>query len=57
MKSQLIKNAQIVNEGKTQRADVRITNQFIECIAPNITPSENDDVIYAQGAYLLPGDR
>ncbi|MBQ4859355.1 dihydroorotase [Pseudoalteromonas sp. MMG007] len=55
MKSQLIKNAQLVNEGKTQRADVRITNQFIECIAPNITPSENDDVIDAQGAYLLPG--
>jgi len=55
MKSQLIKNAKIVNEGKTQRADVRITNQFIERIAPNITPSENDDVIDAQGAYLLPG--
>ncbi len=55
MKSQLIKNAQIVNEGKTQRADVRITNQFIERIAPNITASENDDVIDAQGAYLLPG--
>ncbi|MEL0648740.1 dihydroorotase [Pseudoalteromonas agarivorans] len=55
MKSQLIKNAQIVNEGKTQRADVRITNQFIERIAPNITPSENDDVIDANGAYLLPG--
>jgi len=55
MKSQLIKNAQIVNEGKMQRADVRITNQFIERIAPNITPSENDDVIDANGAYLLPG--
>jgi dihydroorotase len=55
MKSQLIKNAQLVNEGKTQLADVRITNQFIECIAPNITPSENDDVIDAKGAYLLPG--
>lgn len=55
MKSQLIKNAQIVNEGKTQRADVRITNQFIECIAPNITPRENDDVFDAKGAYLLPG--
>ncbi|MCQ8890381.1 dihydroorotase [Pseudoalteromonas carrageenovora] len=55
MKSQLIKNAQIVNEGKTQRADVRITNQFIERIAPNIAASENDDVIDAQGAYLLPG--
>ncbi|TMO82329.1 dihydroorotase [Pseudoalteromonas sp. S3776] len=55
MKSQLIKNAQIVNEGKTQRADVRITNQFIECIAANITPSINDDVFDAQGAYLLPG--
>ncbi|MEL0639744.1 dihydroorotase [Pseudoalteromonas aliena] len=55
MKSQLIKNAQIVNEGKTQRADVRITNQFIECIAANITPSENDDVFDAKGAYLLPG--
>lgn len=55
MKSQLIKNAKIVNEGKTQRADVRITNQFIERIASNITASENDDVIDAQGAYLLPG--
>lgn len=55
MKSQLIKNAQIVNEGKMQRADVRITNQFIERIAPNIAASENDDVIDAQGAYLLPG--
>ncbi|MEJ2913673.1 dihydroorotase [Pseudoalteromonas sp. C12FD-1] len=55
MKSQLIKNAQMVNEGKTQLADVRITNQFIECIAANITPSINDDVIDAKGAYLLPG--
>ncbi|KPZ62851.1 dihydroorotase [Pseudoalteromonas sp. P1-7a] len=55
MKSQLIKNAQMVNEGKTQRADVRITNQFIECIAANITPSINDDVFDAKGAYLLPG--
>ncbi|BED91380.1 dihydroorotase [Pseudoalteromonas sp. MM1] len=55
MKSQLIKNAQMVNEGKTQRVDVRITNQFIECIAANITPSINDDVIDAKGAYLLPG--
>jgi len=55
MKSQLIKNAKMINEGKTQLADVRITNQFIERIAPNITASENDDVIDAQGAYLLPG--
>ncbi|MDO6634926.1 dihydroorotase [Pseudoalteromonas carrageenovora] len=55
MKSQLIKNAKMINEGKTQLADVRITNQFIERIASNITASENDDVIDANGAYLLPG--
>lgn len=55
MKSQLIKNASVVNQGITKTLDVRITNQFIECIAPNITPSENDDVIDAKGAYLLPG--
>jgi len=55
MKSQLIKNASVVNQGIIKTLDVRITNQFIECIAPNITPSENDDVIDAKGAYLLPG--
>lgn len=55
MKSQLIINAKVVNEGKTIFADIRITNQYIERIAPKILVTENDDVIDAQGALLLPG--
>ncbi|MBQ4833613.1 dihydroorotase [Pseudoalteromonas sp. MMG010] len=55
MRSQLIKNARIVNDGKSYVGDVRISHQIIECIAPNITPRPNDEVIDAKGAWLLPG--
>ena len=51
----LIKNAQIVNEGKISTLDVQIKGERIHKIAPHITPSNNETCIDAQGKYLLPG--
>ena len=50
----LIKNAQIVNEGKIYKSDVLIENQIIKEIANNISV-DVDQVIDAEGLYLLPG--
>lgn len=55
MKSILIKNAQIVNEGKIQKGDVLIENELIAVIAENITPKSEYTVIEADGLFLLPG--
>lgn len=55
MSSILIKNAQVVNEGRITACDVRIVDQRIDRIAANIDASANDKVIYADGRYLLPG--
>ena len=55
MKITLIKNANIVNEGKTINADVLIEGKFIKTIANDITAPENATVIDANGKYLLPG--
>ena len=54
MKKILIKNAQIVNEGKIISGDVLINNQRIEKIAP-IIDVQADIEINAEGQYLLPG--
>mgnify|MGYP003561688754 CR=1 FL=1 len=51
----LIKNAQLVNEGKVFTADVRIRNKRIDKIAGTITASGNEDIVDAAGRYLLPG--
>lgn len=51
----VIKNAQIVSDGKTFSADLLIKNQIIEKIAPTI--SEHGLEIDAKGLLLLPGDR
>ncbi len=51
----LIKNAQLVNEGRVFSSDVRICNERIETISGSITPSENEEVVDASGFYLLPG--
>ena len=51
----LIKNAQLVNEGRVFSSDVRIRNQRIETISKSITPSGSEEVIDASGLYLLPG--
>ena len=55
MKSFLIKNAQIVNEGKIFAADVFIKNQRIEKIAANIQTKENCVEINAENKFLIPG--
>jgi dihydroorotase len=55
MKSYLIKNAHIVNEGKKFYADVWVKNQRIEKIAPQIENTFGAIEIDATGKYLLPG--
>ena len=52
---QIIKNAQVVNEGKVFETDIAIKDKLIFKIDSNITPSANDTVIDAKGMLLLPG--
>ncbi len=54
MKSYLITNARLANEGQITESDVLISNGRITKIAPNISASEAE-VIDAKGQYLLPG--
>ena len=51
----LIKNAQLVNEGRVFLSDVRISNERIEQISRSITSSGSEEVVDAAGFYLLPG--
>lgn len=51
----LIKNASVVNEGKTTVQDVLIKNGRIEKIAVSIQPDAGCNEINAEGLYLLPG--
>ena len=56
MKTVLIKNAKIVNEGAIFEGDVLIEGEFITEIAENIShKSSNCQVINAEGNYLIPG--
>ena len=50
----LIKNAQIVNEGKIIQSDILIENDLISKIDVNINEEANQ-IIDASGKYLLPG--
>ena len=50
----LIKNAQIVNEGKIYKSDVLIENQIIKEIANNINIDVNQ-IIDAERLHLLQG--
>ncbi len=50
----LIKNAQVVNEGKIIQSDILIENDLISKIDSNIN-EEADQIIDASGRYLLPG--
>lgn len=54
MKSYIIKNARIVNDGKIISADVLLKNGRIEKIANDIS-SPNAEVINAENNFLLPG--
>ncbi len=52
----LIKNANIVNEGKVFEGDVYIEGEFIKEVASSISAKSQDvQVIDAEGQYLLPG--
>ncbi|HHP7230038.1 MAG TPA: dihydroorotase [Xenococcaceae cyanobacterium] len=51
----LIKNAQLVNEGRVFSSDVCICNERIEKISGSITSSGSEEVVDASGFYLLPG--
>jgi len=56
MKSYLIKNANIVNEGTVSQQDVLINRGRIERIDQLISPRNNEiKIIDANGQYLLPG--
>ena len=55
MKSILILNANIVNEGSIYTADVYIKDGFIDKIASNLSGNSADIIIDAAGKYLLPG--
>jgi dihydroorotase len=54
MKTTLILNANIVNEGQVLQGDLLIRGQFIEKVGGNLA-TKADRIIDARGAYLLPG--
>lgn len=55
MKTILLKNATIVNEGKTFVSDVLIKNERIAKISPNISLEKAHEIIDLEGLHLLPG--
>jgi len=55
MKTTLIRNAKLINEGEIFHADVYIKGNFIEKIARQGIKMPADTVINAEGKYLLPG--
>lgn len=55
MKSLLITNARLVNEGEIRDADVLIRGEHIEKIAGGIAAADGTQVIDAAGKYLVPG--
>jgi dihydroorotase len=55
MKSTVLINANIVNEGKVSQGDVLIKGQYIEAIGTNLSSRKADILIDAKGKYLFPG--
>ncbi len=55
MSTTLIKHARIVNEGKIQEADLRIKGDRIDAIGKDLTASDRDTVVDANGFWLVPG--
>ena len=55
VKSTLIKNVNIVNEGKIFKGDVRIKQEKISLIAPSISLLQNENVVEGNNKYLIPG--
>jgi dihydroorotase len=55
MKPILIKNASIINEGKTFTGDLLIKDGLIEKISTQGIADNNYEIIDAQGLWLMPG--
>ena len=55
MSKTLIRNARLVNEGKTIETDLLIDGGFIAQIGQRLSDSAAQQVIDANGSYLLPG--
>lgn len=55
MKRILIRDANIVNEGKIIRGDVYIKEGLIYSVGGDLSGKDADIVIDAKGKYLLPG--
>lgn len=55
MKKTIIKNAQVVNEGKITAVDVLIVGERIEKIASSIEVKGDVHVVDANGMFLMPG--
>lgn len=55
MKSLLILNANIVNEGRIFESDLLVEDGKISRIAPDLSSVKADKIIDAKGKYLLPG--
>lgn len=51
----LVTNARLVNEGSVSEGDLRVKNGRIEQIASQLSAQENEQVIDADGAWLMPG--
>jgi dihydroorotase len=54
-KSLLITNARIVNEGNITEADLRVSGERIDQIAPSLAAAPGEAVLDAAGAWLMPG--
>lgn len=55
MKNWLIRNAELVNEGRRYTADVRLRAGRIETIAADLRAQPDEEVADASGQWLLPG--
>ena len=55
MKNWLIRNAELVNEGRRRIADVRLRSGRIETIADSLDARADETVVDASGQWLLPG--
>jgi len=56
MQKYLIKNINVVNEGRIETLDVLVANERVERIAPQISKVDGDYTeINGEGKYLLPG--
>jgi dihydroorotase len=51
----LIKNAELVNEGRRFHADLRVKNGRIDAIAGDLDARPGEQVIDASGLWLFPG--